>query len=128
MSVLCIPFEKSNAEKKCRRNKIMVKYKKAIKEMLDDNQILFDEFKTIHVNFDKDSTNWQDKFNEEGTKTLRIIRRYENNLCSRSENTGFGKFSTNLSNKFWAEVRAFLPLIDSVKISNKLFPLLLGEG
>lgn len=94
----------------------MVKYKKAFKEMLEDNQKLFNEFKTIHDNFNKDPKNWQDKFNEEGTKTLRVIRRYENNLCSRSENTRFNKFSANLSDKFWEEVRIFLPLIDQVKI------------
>ncbi len=84
--------------------------------MLEYNQKLFDDFIIIHNNFEKNSINWQDKFNEEGTKVLRVIRRYENNLCSRSENTGFGKFSTNLSDKFWEEVRITLPLIDRVKI------------
>jgi hypothetical protein len=94
----------------------MTKYKKAFKEMLEDNQKLVSEFKIIHDNFAKDPSSWQDKFNEEGTKILRVIRRYENNLCSRSENTGFGKYSINLSDKFWEEVRAFLPLIDQVKM------------
>lgn len=94
----------------------MVKYKKAFKEMLEDNQKLFNDFKITHNNFKNDPKNWQDKFNEEGTKILRVIRRYENNLCSRSENTGFGKYSINLSEKFWEEVRVFLPLIDQVKI------------
>lgn len=95
----------------------MVKYKKAFKEMLEDNQKLFEEFKTTHDNFGKNPSKWKDKFNEEGTKILRVIRRYENNLCSRSENTGFAKYSANLSDKFWEQVRAFLPLIDNVKIS-----------
>lgn len=94
----------------------MTKYKKAFKEMLEDNQKLFSEFKSIHDNFNKDPKNWQDKFNEEGTKILRVIRRYENNLCSRSENTRFGKYSATLSDKFWEEVRILLPLIDQVKI------------
>ncbi|MBU3978192.1 hypothetical protein KKE68_00640 [Patescibacteria group bacterium] len=78
--------------------------------------ILLFENKIIHDNFAKDPSNWQDKFNETGTKILRVVRRYENNLCSRSENTGFGKYSINLSEKFWEEVRLFLPLIDQVKI------------
>jgi hypothetical protein len=94
----------------------MVKYKKVFKEMLEDNQNLFNEFKTIHDNFTKDSENWKDKFNEEGTKILRVIRRYENTLCSKSENSGYGKYSDNLSDKFWGEVRIYLPLIDQVKI------------
>jgi hypothetical protein len=94
----------------------MVKYKKAFLEMLEYNQDLFNNFKTIHDNFQIDPEKWQEKFNEEGTKALRIIRRYENNLCSKSENTGFGKFSTTLSDKFWEQVRSHLPLIDKVKI------------
>lgn len=94
----------------------MVKYKKAFKEMLDYNKRLFDDFKVIHDNFEKDASMWKDKFDEEGTKVLRVIRRYENELCSKSENTGFGKFSMNLSDKFWEEVRKLLPLIDKVKI------------
>ncbi len=84
--------------------------------MLEDNQKLFNEFKIIHDNFKDNPKNWHDKFNEEGSKILRVIRRYENNLCARSENTGFGKYSINLSDKFWEEVRLFLPLIDQVKI------------
>jgi gamma-glutamylcysteine synthetase len=94
----------------------MIKYKKAFLEMLEYNQSLFNDFKIIHDNFQKDPHNWQDKFNEEGTKVLRIIRKYENNLCSKSENSGYGKFSTNLSDKFWEQVRSYLPLIDKVKI------------
>lgn len=95
----------------------MTKYKKAFKEMLEDNQKLFAEFKRTHDNFREDPENWQNKFNEEGNKTLRIIRRYENNLCAHSENSGYGKYSANLSDKFWEEVRVFLPLIDQVKIT-----------
>ena len=95
----------------------MVKYKKAYKDMLTDYKEFFQEFKTVHDNFEKNAEEWQDKFNEKGIKALRIIRRYENALCSRSENTGFGKFSENLSEKFWEEVRASFPSIDQVKIS-----------
>lgn len=94
----------------------MAKYKKAFKEMLEDNQKLFNEFKVTHDNFKTDPQKWESKFHEEGTKILRVVRRYENNLCSRSENSGFGKYSANLSDKFWEEVRIFLPLIDQIKI------------
>ena len=85
--------------------------------MLEDNQKLFDSFKQLHDNYAKDQTALQEKFNEEGTKILRVIRRYENNLCSRSENSGYGKFSDNLSEKFWTEIRAYLPLIDQVQMT-----------
>ena len=94
----------------------MVKYKKAFKEMLEDNQSLFNSFKQTHDSYAKDKDTNRDIFNEEGTKVLRVIRRYENVLCSKSENSGYGKFSSNLSEKFWEEVRSYLPLIDQVNI------------
>jgi hypothetical protein len=94
----------------------MTKYKKAFTEMLEYNQKLFNEFKTTHDNYAKNPQTWKTQFNEQGTKALRIIRRYENILCSHSENSGYGKFSTTLSDKFWTEVRNYLPLIDQVEI------------
>jgi hypothetical protein len=94
----------------------MVKYKKAFNEMLEDNQTLFNTFKQTHDNYAKDKQTYQNDFNEQGTKALRVIRRYENALCAKSENTSFGKFSSSLSDKFWEEVRAYLPLIDQVSI------------
>lgn len=84
--------------------------------MLEDNQTLFNSFKQTHDQYAKDKETMQDQFNEEGTKALRVIRRYENALCSKSENTSYGKFSATLSDKFWEEIRAYLPLIDQVKI------------
>jgi hypothetical protein len=94
----------------------MTKYQKTFKEMLEYNQKLFDEFKILQNNYQLDPKSWQEKFDEKGTQILRIIRRYENILCANSENSGFGKFSTKLSDKFWQEVRNLLPLIDKVKI------------
>jgi hypothetical protein len=94
----------------------MVKYKKAFVEMLEDNQKLFHEFKQVHDNYVQDKEEYREQFHEVGTKVLRIIRRYENVLCAKSENSGYGKFSSSLSDKFWEEVRAYLPLIDQVQI------------
>jgi hypothetical protein len=94
----------------------MVKYKKAFNEMLEDNQNFFNRFKQTHDNYSQDKETYKDQFNEEGTKALRIIRRYENALCAKSENSSYGKFSSNLSDKFWEEVRAYLPLIDQISM------------
>jgi hypothetical protein len=35
-------------------------------------------------------------------------------LCGKSENSGYGKFSTSLSDKFWGEVRKYVPEVDNV--------------
>ncbi len=95
----------------------MVKYKKAFNEMLKDYNEFFAEFKKTCEKFETNPDDWGEKFNEQGVKVLRIVRRYENALCSRSENTGYGKFSENLSEKFWEEVRGYFPLIDRVEIA-----------
>ena len=92
----------------------MPKYQQYFQEMIEYNQDLFTSFKNLQEKYQKDPALYQDEFNEVGEKILRIVRRYENMLCGKSENSGFGKYSTNLSDKFWHEVRAYLPQIDNV--------------
>ncbi|MBU3923828.1 MAG: hypothetical protein KJ592_02840 [Nanoarchaeota archaeon] len=58
----------------------------------------------------------QDEFNKIGAKVLSIIREWEGKLCSQSEKAGFGNYTTNLSEKFMAEVRKSYPLIDHIGI------------
>lgn len=94
----------------------MVKYKEIYRQMLAENKDLFSSFKQIHEQYAKDEKKWQKCFNEEGAKILAVIKKYENRLCSRSENSGFGKFSSNLTDKFREEVRNYLPLIDSIGV------------
>lgn len=96
--------------------KIMSKYKNHFKTMLEENQDLFNAFKEIQDNYAQDPNSFKNQFDREGTKIMRVIRRYENALCSRSENSGFGKYSESLSEKFWGEVRTYLPHIDEVTL------------
>lgn len=92
----------------------MTKYKEVVQEMFEYNKDLFNEFKNLHKLYEEDPKRYQLQFNNEGEKILRIIRRYENILCGKSENGKFGKFSTSLSEKFWNEVKIHFPKIDSV--------------
>lgn len=92
----------------------MTKYKKAVEEMLEYNHDLFVAFKKLHDNFVTDPVTFKDEFNAEGEKVLRIVRRYENMLCGKSESVGFSKYSVNLSEKFWNEVKTHFPKIDQV--------------
>jgi hypothetical protein len=92
----------------------MTKYKKAVAEMLEYNHDLFLGFKKIHDQFMTDPDTVKDEFNLEGEKVLRVVRRYENQLCNKSESGKFGKYSENLSEKFWEEVRTHFPKIDHV--------------
>ncbi len=92
----------------------MTKYKKAVEEMLEYNSDLFTSFKSLHDAYAEDPDSVRDDFNREGEKALRVIRRYENILCGKTESGKYGKFSTNLSEKFWEEVRVHFPKIDYV--------------
>jgi sugar-specific transcriptional regulator TrmB len=94
----------------------MSKYKKHFHKMLEENQLLFNEFKSVHDRYTKEKETLEEPFHDLGNKILRVIRRYENELCAKSENSGFGKFSSNLSEKFWEEIRAYFPHIDLVKL------------
>ena len=49
------------------------------------------------MQYSLDQDGLQDKFNEEGTKIVIIIREWENKLCSTSEKAGYGGYTTNLS-------------------------------
>ena len=91
-----------------------VKYKQQVQDMLSAHQDVFKQFKKIHDEYEKDPSMWQEKFNEEGIKVLPIIQRWENNLCSKSESGKYGRFSNNLADKFWGEVRTIFPKIDYV--------------
>lgn len=92
----------------------MVKYKEIYQQMLAENKDLFSAFKQIHDQYAEDDEKWQKRFNEEGAKIIAVIKKYENRLCSRSENSGYGKFSSALTDKFWAEVKSYFPLIDFI--------------
>jgi uncharacterized protein (DUF2249 family) len=95
----------------------MAKYKKQVEEMLEIHSDIFTPFKELHDRYAQDPERFQDEYNEKGQEALRVIRRYENNLCNKSESGRYGKFSTSLSDKFWSEIRIHFPKIDSVGMS-----------
>lgn len=92
----------------------MTKYQQYLQEMLDLNKELFLEFKKLHDNYAQSPQEWKDEFNEKGQEILRIIQRFDSRLCLKSESGKYGKFSANLSDKFWAEVRKNFPKIDFI--------------
>jgi hypothetical protein len=93
------------------------KFQKHFQTMLDEYSDFFQEFKKLHDQFVADPEEYRDAFNQMGQKALRIIRRYDNELCAKSENSGYGKFSSNLSDKFWEQVRAYFPRIDTIELA-----------
>lgn len=94
----------------------MTKYKEYFNRMLEENKKAFDEFKALHANYGMDEDKYQDEFNREGEKILKIANEWENKLCSQSEKAGYAGYTGNLAEKFKAELRNAFPLIDHVGI------------
>lgn len=85
--------------------------------MIDQNKDLFKAFKKIHDQYEINPKPWRKVFNEEGEKILAVIRTYEGRLCSHTENGGYGRFSGNLVEKFWMEIRNYFSKIDEIGLS-----------
>lgn len=92
----------------------MAKYQEIYIDMLEHNKDLFGEFKLIHDNFAADPDTYRKEFNEKGQDMLRVVQRYENILCGKSEGGKYSKYSANLSEKFRSQLRGHFPLIDQV--------------
>ncbi len=94
----------------------MTKFREYFERMLETEKDKFDAFTKLHMQYSMDQDNLQEKFNEEGAKIVSIIREWDNKLCSSSEKSGYGSYTSNLSEKFWQEVRKSFPLIDYVGV------------
>ena len=94
----------------------MTKFKKLFDEMVSKNRELFIMFKIVHDQYATDPETFKEEFNRLGSQVVPIIQEYENILCAKSENSGYGKYSTKLAEKFQEEVKKNYPRIDFVGI------------
>jgi hypothetical protein len=82
------------------------KYKKQYIEMIEKNKDLFESLKKYIPS--------SVEFKEVQSKVLRIIRKNEDKLCSKTENTQYSSYSVGLADKFMEEVRVNYPEIDFI--------------
>ncbi len=94
----------------------MTKYRQFVQNMLDENKELFDEFKPIHDAYVVNPAANQAKYNAIGSEVMDVIREYERRLCAKMGAGQYSKFSTNLSEKFMAEIKAIYPKIMHIGI------------
>lgn len=92
----------------------MTKHQQYFQDMLESHEELFSAFKELHDHYALEPEKWQNEFNEKGEEILSLVRKYENMLCGKSEGTGYGKYSSNLADKFMDSVRKMFPKIDFV--------------
>ena len=94
------------------------KFKEYFDMMLKDNKDVFDNFKDIHDHYVLAPQKYQKVFNDYGREILEIVQEYENRLCAKSEGGGYGRFSTNLADKFREEVKKYIPKINSIGLES----------
>ncbi len=99
------------------KTKMAAKYKEYFQLMLKNHKEEFDLFRDIHDRYSLNQHELQKEFNEVGSKIVRIVRNWEDKLCNRSEGSGYGKFSSALSEKFHEEVRREFPMFDSIGLA-----------
>lgn len=85
--------------------------------MTEENKELFDNFREIHDEYALDPVKWQKIFNSYGGEVVEIMREYERRLCANMATGVYGRFSQNLSQKFWDEIRKTFPKIDFVGVT-----------
>lgn len=94
----------------------MTKYKEYMQKMLEEHKKEFDSFAKLHLDYSLDEDKYQEEFNTEGEKILKIIHEWEDKLCKQSEKAGYSSYTGGLSEKFQTEVRSHFPLIDHIGI------------
>lgn len=90
------------------------KYKEYFNLMLKDHKEVFENFKDIHDHYTMEPQKYQKMFNDYGKEILEVVQEYENRLCAKSEGSGYGRYSANLSDKFREEVKRYIPKINSI--------------
>lgn len=89
------------------------KYRQYYQDMVTQNQKLFADFKLVHDQYVSQEID-QKKYNETGMRIVDIIRDWDRRLCSAMGRGAFSKYSEQLSEKFWSEVRKDYSHIDKV--------------
>lgn len=92
------------------------KYQQIFLQMLKENEEVLSDFKLLHDKYEADPKKYQDQYNREGEAVLELVQKYENMLTSHTENSGYGKFAANLSDKFRSAVKTLFPKFDFIGI------------
>lgn len=93
----------------------MVKYKAYIKNLIEKEKDLFENFKKAHFDYEQGKN--ADQFHKIGSEVVKKLKQTEDKLCLQTETGQYNKYSNQLSEKFWEEVRRLYPKIDEVKVA-----------
>lgn len=91
--------------------------------MIDENKVLFTDFRKLHDEYALNPNRLQDAFNHQGEAVLELVREYENRLCANTERGQFIRYSGGLAEKFQAELRKVFPMIDYIGLKVEKFSI-----
>ena len=97
-----------------------VKYKAYYRQMVDAHPQEFTAFKAAHDAFVADRKKGRKQFDALGIPLVEVIREWEQRLCSGMERGKYAKYSADLAEKFWEEVKKDYPFIDLVGVESSL--------
>ena len=92
------------------------KYKEYYQKMLEREADLFNQFRTVHDNYQQDQSKFQEEFNQVGQKVVDTIHDWERRLCSVMGRSQYASYSQTVSEKFWDLARNDFPQIDMVGV------------
>lgn len=100
----------------------MTKFKEYVIRMYEAEKEKFEEFQKLHDRYNLDQDKWQDEYNQEGAKILKIIGEWEDRLCRTSEKAGYSNYTGGLAEKFRDEIKKRFTMIDWIGVTSKKEP------
>jgi hypothetical protein len=94
----------------------MVKYKEFFNIMFEQNKEQFQKFMLLCQDYLKDRGKYKAQFDTEGREILDIVEFWERKLCKQMESGNKSVYSSNLSEKFRAEVKKIFPPFDEIGV------------
>jgi DnaJ-domain-containing protein 1 len=91
-------------------------FQESFQIMMSEQKDLFDQFQLVHDAYVLNPEANKARFNELGREVTDVIREYDRKLCAQMGKGQYSKFTQNLSEKFWGEVRKVFPKIDFVGV------------
>jgi len=80
--------------------------------MLEENKTLFAEYEKLEENYAKKPAQYKEELGEMRRKLLRVMRKHEDRLCAKTENTKYANYSENLAMLFWQDIRVMFPNVE----------------
>ena len=97
------------------------KYKQIFETIWNENKILFQKFLLLNNDYSdtKKRKSLEEKFQTIGKQVRDLLLEGEQDLCRQMEKSEHRFYSSNLSEKYWDEVRRYFKYIDQVGVVTK---------